>query len=201
MFKLKDVVYKNIVNIETLNIPRNIVSFITGESGSGKTTLFKLLNNTIIPESGQVLFNNSDVISREDVLLVSGKVFLYRCSILENFKKFYNIRSIPMPNIEFIENILKLFNFDIDINNDVSNMSSGERLRIYTAIFLSFMPKVILLDEPTSALDAQTSTIVVKNVINFCKSNDIGVIIISHNADIIEKFSENTIYIKKECNE
>lgn len=195
MFVLKDVVYKDIINIKYLHIPKNIVSFISGDSGSGKTTLFKLLNNTLIPDSGEILFNG--VFSRENILLVSQKVFLYRCSILENFKKFYNMRLVPVPDINFITNILEIFNINNDVNSDVSTMSGGERMRIYAAIFLSFMPKVILLDEPTSALDASNSMIVMSNIINFCKSNNIDLIIISHNTNIIETFSENTIYIKK----
>lgn len=197
MFVLKDVVYKDIINIKYLHIPKNIVSFISGESGSGKTTLFKLLNNTLLPDSGEVLLKDNKIIKRSDILLVSGKVFLYRCSILENFQNFYNMRSTPMPDINFIKNLMEIFNIDLDINSDVSIMSSGERLRIYTAIFLSFKPDIILLDEPTSALDDGTSIIVMRNIIDFCKSNGINLIVISHNIDIIEKFSENTIYIKK----
>lgn len=196
MFILKNVVYKDIINIKYLHIPKNTVSFISGDSGSGKTTLFKLLNHTLMPDSGEIVCTNSETFSRNNVLLVSQKVFLYKGSILENFEKFYNMRCVNLPNIEFLTSILDIFNICLDINQDVNTMSGGERLRIYTAIFLSFMPNIILLDEPTASLDEGNSIIVMQNIITFCKSNNIGLVIISHNTNIINKFSENTIYIK-----
>jgi putative ABC transport system ATP-binding protein len=74
-------------------------------------------------------------------------------------------------------------------------MSGGERQRVYIAIFLSFLPKVIMLDEPTSALDKENSTKVIQNIIAFCKEKGIVVIIVSHDNQIVEHFAENIITI------
>lgn len=56
MFLLRNVKYKNILEIEELYIPEKMITVITGESGSGKTTLLKMLNKMITPDRGEILF-------------------------------------------------------------------------------------------------------------------------------------------------
>ena len=58
---------------------------------------------------------------------------------------------------------------------------------------MSFVPKVILLDEPTSALDEKNSDTMMDNIIKFCKQKSIDLVVISHDKNIVEKFSEHTI--------
>jgi ABC-type glutathione transport system ATPase component len=59
------------------------------------------------------------------------------------------------------------------------------------------MPDVLMLDEPTSALDTQNANTILTNIIKFCKDHSITLIIVSHDKDLIDKYAENIIYLKK----
>ena len=90
---------------------------------------------------------------------------------------------------------LDLCSVPFSLDNDCTKMSGGERQRIYIAIFLSLKPKILMLDEPTSALDKQNSNDVIKNIIDYCKENEITIIVVSHDGNITEKFADHVINI------
>lgn len=74
-----------------------------------------------------------------------------------------------MPEKHRFLELLNLMDLDFPLNSSVTTMSGGERQRVYLAIFLSFLPRVLMLDEPTSALDERTGELVISNLIGFCR--------------------------------
>lgn len=204
LFQANNLIYEHNLTYDNVKIEKGKINFIVGESGSGKSTFLKLLNNSISPASGQLLYNGKPIeeydpiILRREVSLVSQEPFLFDESILDNFKTFYSLRQVPMPKKEYISYITELCYVNVPLDQNASTLSGGERQRVYISIFLSLCPKVILLDEPTSALDEKSSRKVMKNVINFCKEKDIDMVIVSHDKSIVEEFCENKVEIVKE---
>ena len=76
-------------------------------------------------------------------------------------------------------------------------MSGGERQRVYIAIFLSFMPDVLMLDEPTSALDNTSSDIMMSNIKNFTNDNEMTTIVVSHYLTLAEKYGDEIIALER----
>lgn len=204
LFQANNLIYKYNLTYDNVKIEKDKINFIVGESGSGKSTFLKLLNNSINPASGELLYNGKPIEEydpialRREVSLVSQEPFLFDESILDNFKTFYSLRQVPMPKEEYISYITELCYVNVPLDQNASTLSGGERQRVYISIFLSLCPKVILLDEPTSALDEKSSRKVMKNVINFCKEKNIDMVIISHDKNIVEEFCENKVEIVKE---
>jgi len=204
LFQANNLIYKYNLTYDNVKIEKDKINFIVGESGSGKSTFLKLLNNSISPVSGQLLYNGKvieeydPIALRREVSLVSQEPFLFDESILDNFKTFYSLRQVPMPKKEYISYITELCYVNVPLDQNASTLSGGERQRVYISIFLSLCPKVILLDEPTSALDEKSSRKVMKNVINFCKEKNIDMVIVSHDKNIVEEFCENKVEIAKE---
>lgn len=203
LFQVNNLIYQSNLTYERVRIEKGKINFIVGESGSGKSTLFKLLNHSISPSSGELLYNGKaieeydPVTLRREVSLVAQEPFLFDETILDNFETFYSLRQMPMPDKEYIQYITDLCFVNVPLDQNASTLSGGERQRVYISIFLSFSPKVLLLDEPTSALDEGTSFKVIKNIIHFCKEKEIELIIVSHNKDIVDEFCENKIEIVK----
>ncbi|EPY2272897.1 ABC transporter ATP-binding protein [Clostridium sporogenes] len=203
LFQGNNIVYKGNLIYDNVKIKKGKNNFIVGESGSGKSTFLKLLNNSISPISGELLYKGKaieeydPIILRREVSLVSQEPFLFNGSILDNFKIFYSLRKEPMPKKDCISYITKLCSINISLNQNTFTLSGGERQRVYISIFLSLCPKVILLDEPTSALDEKNSHKIMRNIISFCKEKNIDIVIVSHNKNIINEFCEHKIEILK----
>lgn len=198
--------FQNMIMYSDIVIPRGKVTFITGESGSGKSTLLKLINTTLPQSSGKISYNGKDTLEwdsiklRQEISLISQSVFLFPGTIKDNFIQFYEYRGLQYPTDDVIHEFLRLCCITFHLDKDCSTMSGGERHRVYIAIFLSFEPKVIMLDEPTSALDHKNTMNMIENIIMFSKEKNITIIIISHDKDLIEKYAQNHIVLKKEGN-
>lgn len=195
-----DLSYKHL-NYPNVEIVDNKINFIHGPSGSGKSTLLKLFNKSISPDKGQINFKGQELRKldsielRKNITLCGQSSFLFPGTIYDNFKKYYNLREENLPSKEEIENILEICQIDFDLDKDTYNLSGGEKQRVFIALILSFNPKVVLLDEPTSALDDKTAYKLMENIIAYSRAHKITMVIVSHNDGIIEKFSENNIYI------
>lgn len=204
LFKASNLTYKANLIYDSIKIKKGMINFIVGESGSGKSTFLKLLNKSINSISGELLYKGTPIDEyepialRREVSLVSAEPFLFDESILENFKTFYSLRELPMPNRDYINYITELCYVNVPLDQNASTLSSGERQRVYISIFLSLCPKVIMLDEPTSALDEKNSHKIIENIIKFCKDKHIDIVIVSHDKNIVDEFCENKIEIIKE---
>ena len=186
-----------------IKIPTGKPPVIHGPSGCGKSTLLKLINGTISPDSGDIVFNGNNIDDidtiklRRDILLVSQSVFLFSGTIEENFKKYYEYRDQETPSKEHMEKFLQICRAEFPLETRCETMSGGERQRVYIAIFLSFMPEVLMLDEPTSALDNTSSDIIMSNIKNFSDDNDMTTIVVSHYLPLAQKYGDNIIALER----
>lgn len=191
--------FSDILVYPKIDIKKNTFTFIRGKSGSGKSTYLKLLNRTLLPSQGEIFYEDKNIKDypildyRKEVLLVPQEVFLTEGTIYDNFKFYFEARDEEVISEDEMNTFLKLACLDKDITSNVLNLSGGERQRVFLAIFLSLKPKVVLLDEPTSALDISTSNELMKSLKNYFKENDITSVCVSHNDEIVDKYSEFTI--------
>ncbi|WP_163192421.1 ABC transporter ATP-binding protein [Clostridium thermarum] len=203
LFKASNLIYKENLIYNDVKIEKGKVNFIVGESGSGKSTFLKLLNHSVSPVSGELLYKGKAITKydpiqlRQEVSLIAQEPFLFDENILDNFKTFYSLRQVPMPDKDYISYIMELCCVNVPLDQMTATLSGGERQRVYISIFLSFCPKVILLDEPTSALDEKTSFKIMKNITNFCKEKNIEMVVVSHDKSIVDAFQENKIELIK----
>jgi putative ABC transport system ATP-binding protein len=203
LFRLENVNYGDWVSFDNFTIYGGYPTFIMGGSGCGKTTMLKLFNGTISPTAGNVFYlekniNEYESINlRKEVSLIGQESFLFDKNIEDNFKEFYSYRTVSCPDSVTIKKFLEICHLDFPLDKNCKTMSGGERQRVFIAVFLSFLPKVLLLDEPTSALDENTADKVIGNIIDFCKKSGIEFISISHDRKIVEKYSGQTIEFSK----
>ena len=196
--------FRPIEKYPPIQIPRHQTTFLYGPSGCGKSTLARMMNATLSPSQGQLVFNGKpyaewDVLElRQKIILASQNVFLFDQTIQENFKTFYEYRELPPPTPEEMSYYLDLCCLSFPLNRSCEVLSGGERQRIFIAICLSFRPEVLILDEPTSALDGATAHQLMNNLTTFAKEQGITLIIISHDKAIMEKYQEHVISCEQE---
>ncbi|MDU5526918.1 MAG: ABC transporter ATP-binding protein [Finegoldia magna] len=190
---------KFIKEYDDFTINKNEIVFIVGKSGSGKSTLLKLINNTLQMKSGSIFYKDTNILNikpvelRRNIMMTSQENFLFDMTIKENFHEFYKLRDLENLTDDEIVKFLKIADFDVDVNLDVEKLSGGEKQRVFLAIALSMRPAVLLLDEPTSALDRNTAFNMMKNIVDYCKHNDITLVVVSHARNLVDEFADKTI--------
>lgn len=203
IISVSQVIFHSMIRYPDIKIAKGKTTFIHGPSGCGKSTLLKLINGTISPDSGEILYNDNNIENidtiklRREILLVSQSVYLFTGTIEENFIKYYEYRDHDVLPKEDMEKFLKLCSADFPLGTRCETMSGGERQRVYIAIFLSFMPKILMLDEPTSALDNISSDAMMKNIIDFSNDNEMTIIVVSHYLPLAEKYGDNIIALER----
>ncbi len=197
------VVFQSIIRYPEIRISRGKTTFIHGPSGCGKSTLLKLINGTVSPGQGQIFYDGEDIekidtiILRREILLVGQSVFLFTGTIEENFIKYYGYRDLDPPGKEAMQKFLRICSADFPLETRCETMSGGERQRVYIAIFLSFMPKVLMMDEPTSALDSLSAETMMENIKTFSTENGITAIVVSHSLSLAEKYGDQMIVLER----
>ena len=152
----------------TFDIYKGETFGLVGESGCGKTTVGKLILQLHKADSGEILFEGTDLTKlskselqkyRKDIQIIfqdpygSLNAKMKVGTILaEGIKKH---KLLPPDQIQpRVLELLKLVGLhESDVNKYPHEFSGGQRQRIVVARALSFNPKLIVCDEPVSALD------------------------------------------------
>lgn len=124
---------------------------LKGPNGAGKSTLLQTLSGEIAPLKGTVSIDGATPGSAEaagSVIAVAAPVFLPDLTVGEHFT-LLSRRS----GVDFAE-VHELWAIDDAIRNSaVSDLSSGQRQRVYLAAQLYQPTKALLIDEPERHLD------------------------------------------------
>ena len=136
-----------------------IVGFL-GANGAGKSTTLKMITGYITPTSGNVYFNDKNII--DDCLEIQRSVGylpelnpLYSEMKVHEYLKFHAaIRGIEGSDFT---NALKKVVADCGlqgvVHRTVGNCSKGYKQRIGLAAAMIHDPKILILDEPVTGLD------------------------------------------------
>ena len=183
---------KNILNDINLILPSKGLISIVGVSGSGKSTLLNLIGGIDKPSKGKIFINNVEVTNFNKY-----ELDWYHDKFVGFIFQHYNLIDYLTveDNLKLVSNnynyILKKLNIYYLRNKKVSLLSGGEKQRVAIARGVIKNPRILLCDEPTGALDVNSSNI----IMNILKdlSKDRLVIVVTHNLDLANKYSNNIL--------
>lgn len=178
---------KPILDEVNFTIRRGAKLTLMGQNGAGKSTIFGLLTGALQPEDGviNIAARTSIAISRQ-VVPRDQLDFSVRDFFQSVFKeKQYNIDKQIADILEVVH--LPLTDFD----KTMRNFSGGQQARLLLASALIQNPDVLLLDEPTNNLDKAG----IEHLTDFIKSYPKTVIVISHDAEFLNSFTEGVLYL------
>ena len=203
MFHLKNVQFKNILNINELAIEACKITCIVGESGSGKTTLLKLLNHLINYEQGQIKYKEGDlkeldaISLRREVVLVPQTPVIFPGTLRDNLQVGLQFsKKEPAPDQVLLEEIHQLGLYK-QLDDQTDTFSGGEKQRLALARVLLMDPEVLLLDEPTSALDNNTMDKVMGRLVDHVKSRQKTLVMVTHSKQLAKVTGETIITLEK----
>jgi ATP-binding cassette subfamily F protein 3 len=178
---------KTILEEADFSLRRGTKVTLMGQNGAGKSTLFKLLTGEYNPEEGRIIRANklSIAVSRQ-VIPREQLEFTIREFFQAVFKdKVYDID----PRID---KALDIVNFAVEDHGKVINtFSGGQQARLLLASALIQNPELLLLDEPTNNLDKAG----IDHLTEFLKNYNKTVVVISHDADFLNSFTEGVLYL------
>lgn len=210
MIKFKNI-SKNFGNIHALeNVSFEIKDgefvFLTGPSGAGKTTLLRLLLREILPDKGEIYFDNQNIISltQKEIPFLRQKIgvvfqdykVLPERTVRENVE--VGLAVIEKPQDEWkprVDRILKLVGLLERAELFPSQLSGGELQRVSLARALVVKPKLILADEPTGNLDWETAESMM-DLFEVINKEGMTIIMATHNKEVIEKHKKRVIKLK-----
>lgn len=182
---------------------------LLGENGAGKSTLMKILSGVYSKDTGSIIIQGAevDIKNIKDAENLGIAIIHQELSVLPNLSIWENIflgnevfngitRRINKKVLrEKSESILNNIGFNIDVDTLVKNLNVGERQLIEIAKALSKDSKIIIMDEPTTALtDIETDNLF--KVINKLKSENMGIVYISHRLDEIFKICDRITVLR-----
>ena len=132
---------------------------VLGPSGCGKTTLLRTLAGLLSPTSGDIIFENSLLITpRQRVGMVFQKANLMPWrTVLENILLPLEIQHVPQQEaLEKAQTLIELVGLTGFENSLPRDLSGGMAQRVAIARALIHEPDLLLLDEPFGSLDALT---------------------------------------------
>ena len=194
--------FAGFLSYPAISIHEHAMTFLTGKSGSGKSTSLRLLNATLRPSRGSIVYRGRPLDQwpplayRREVMLVPQRDFLYDATVRENFARFHEMRESPVPDDSRIRSALALGASDCTPDTPCSTLSGGERQRVFLALFLSCETPVLLLDEPTSALDDETSRRFLSGLDRYRKEKGVTVVCVCHRPELALEFGDERISLE-----
>ncbi len=170
----------------SFSIRRKAKLTLMGQNGAGKSTLFGLLQGNLKPKTGRISITNDatigaakQTVARED----------FDLTVEQYFAKAFEV--VPPNLASKMAKAMDAVNFSIPTDRQVGDLSGGQQARLLLAFALLQNPDILLLDEPTNNLDQSGIDHLVEFLIMYEKT----VIVISHDADFLNCFTEGVLYL------
>lgn len=218
---------KILINDISFSVESGKTVAIVGPTGAGKTTIINLLLRFYDVNSGNILIDGTSIydVTRHDLRKHFGMVlqdtWLFNGTIRENIR-YSNLNASD----EDVENAAKASyahhfiqtlpgGYDFVLNEEVNNISEGQKQLLTIARAILSNPKILILDEATSNVDTRTEILIQKAMNKLMQGRtsfviahrlstirDADMILVLKDGDIVEKGShdyllENGVYYKE----
>ena len=194
----------------SLGIQKNTVHAFVGENGAGKSTLMNILGGLTPASSGkmQIAGQNYQPASALDAYskkiayihqhfvlakqLTAFENILLSCSAhLKSYKKIPESEILNKTNV-----LLQKFNWTVQLDKQVHELSVGEQQRIEILKALLIEPDMFIFDEPTAVLSPQESHDLLDFILKL-KSEGKTILLISHKLNEIKKVADTITVLRQ----
>ncbi|MHB1346999.1 MAG: ABC transporter ATP-binding protein [Candidatus Humimicrobiaceae bacterium] len=225
VFKNVDFSYKpeeELIKNMNISVKRGHTIALVGPTGAGKTTLVNLLMRFYEIDSGKITIDGVDIrdIKRGELRNMFGMVlqdtWLFNGTIMDNIaygrenatKEEVINAAVAAHADHFIKTLPDGYN--TILNEEVTNISQGQKQLITIARAFLADPVILILDEATSNVDTRTEVLIQKAMSKLMKGRtsfviahrlstirDAELILVMNKGSIIEMGSHNELLAKK----
>lgn len=192
----------------SLDIPQASIVGIIGRSGAGKSTLLRMLNLLEQPNSGEIIYNQQNLLKLSNEALRSvrheiGMIFqhfnlLSRRTALENVMLPLEILGMKQSKaLKRAQECLEMVNLQSRQQAYPAQLSGGQKQRVAIARALATHAKVLLCDEATSALDPETTHDILQLLKNLNRTLGLTVALITHEISVIRDICHHVFVMEQ----
>ncbi len=186
---------KQVLKNINVNVESHKIVGVLGKNGSGKTTLFKLINDLLVPTSGEILIDGKKigVETKKLVSFLPERTYfnpqMKVTDALSYFQDFYE--DFDREKAEKL-----LVDLDLDKNMKLAKMSKGMKEKVQLVLVMSRRAKLYILDEPLGGVDPASRDYILNTILkNF--NEEATLLISTHMISDIEKILDDVIFIDK----
>lgn len=190
-----------------LTVAKGQVICITGASGAGKTTLLQIMGSLDKPDSGRVLFDDTDLygLSAKKMAAFRNKQIGFVFQFHYLLPEFSAVENIMMPALiggeksraakERALELLQFLGLEARKDHKPGELSGGEQQRVAVARALMNRPQVIFADEPSGNLDTANALSLHRLFFDLKEKYGQTFVIVTHNGDL-SSMSDRRIEMK-----
>ncbi|WP_044747123.1 ABC transporter ATP-binding protein [Bacillus alveayuensis] len=192
----KEKVLENI----NLTLQKGEVFGLLGRNGSGKTTLLRIIQQILLPDEGDVLFNNEPIRShpkcKEKILYVP-----VRNTFFEPFtsKQLVSMMKGIYPTFDVTYANELMNRYRLPENKSYQELSTGLKKQVSLILAFASRPDVILMDEPTDGIDAVTRYDILQLMMEEVAQRETSIFITSHRLEDIERICNRIGFLDNHC--
>ncbi len=159
---------------------------LMGQNGAGKSTIFKLLTGVYTPQKGAIHVEKRATIA-------TALQVMARENMEKTVREFFAgaFAEVAYSLDGQIKTVLETVQLNAPLEKKIKEFSGGQQARLLLAFALIQEPDILLLDEPTNNLDQEGIGHLMTFLIMYPKT----VIVISHDADFLNSFTEGVLYL------
>ena len=202
--------FPGVVALEDVDFSLRIgeIHALVGENGAGKSTLIKVLTGVEQPDKGAIKLNGELIQVRSPqhsqelgISTVYQEVNLCtNISVAENImlgREPYRFGSIHWKKMnEMAQEAINRLSIEVDVTQPLENYSVAiQQMVAITRALEVLSAKVLILDEPTSSLDMHETNLLF-DVMRKLKSEDIGIIFITHFLDQVYQIADRITVLR-----
>jgi len=197
-----------------LNVRRGSIHALIGPNGAGKTTCFNLLTKFLIPTSGQILFDGTDITPEQPATIARrGVIRSFQISavfahltVLENvrvalqrqlgtsFHFWKSERSLQTLDAKALE-LLREVDLEAYAALPAVELSYGRKRALEIATTLAMDPKLMLLDEPTQGMGLEDVDRIRQLIKKVAASRT--VLMVEHNMSVVSSIADTITVLQR----
>jgi len=213
MFELRNIKVvrdeKNILAIDSLNIPTDGFTVILGHNGSGKSTLVNLLSGQEKPDNGSVALNGTSLSGYKPKQLAKRLAYLPQklpVSAGLTVRELVRLGRFPWRGAlgrwnrednSIIDDAMTKTQVAPFADKLADQLSGGERQRAWISMLLAQQSPILILDEPTSALDVHHQLQIMQLLSQLNREEGVGIVVILHDLNLTLRYASHVIALKQ----
>ncbi|MBN1474772.1 MAG: ABC transporter ATP-binding protein [Syntrophaceae bacterium] len=198
---------KKVIEDISFTVDKRQMTAIIGPNGSSKTTLLKLINGSLLPDSGEMHVGgkNTSRYARKEIARKVAIVpqetsavfpfYVEEIVLMGRFPHLGNYRFENKEDYKIVHEAMEKTDTLAFARRRFNELSAGERQRVLIARALAQKPEILLLDESTAFLDLKHQLRFLKLLKQLNLDDGLTIVFVTHDINMAAQHADKIILL------